>query len=114
MTKAIIKYPVKEKLFRHSEFGIISIILGILGLFVSIIVMYLLNKIFSPVFPDKYAFVKLLNILDKVEIVIKVIGMVTAIIGIMQRNRRKVVSVIGITVNIISVLFTVYLMYGNL
>ena len=108
-------YDGEKSLLRHSEFGVLSIVIGLLGIIISVIVLYLLNQAVGPGFNQNVSiYVNLLNIFDKVEIATKVIGVLFAIIGLVQRDRKRTMSIIGVVVNTFSVFFTISITCGFL
>ncbi len=95
---------------KHFRYGNISCALGIIGFIISFIALYLLNKVLNPVSKDGIiTLIKLLNFVGKIEIPVKIIGIVFGALGVFQHSNKKYIALAGVMVNIISLVFSYYI-----
>ena len=114
-----------KQLQKNSLVGILSFVFGILSILVSIIVYCSLRtsiswnygigfNILSQIFnkPQIVLAAQMLIIFNYIDFVIKPIGLVISIIGLLQRNSKKIFSITGFVLNVIGILWMVALMLG--
>lgn len=113
MDKINIKSHEKKLQLKHSVLGIISIVLGVLGILTSCLVLYFLKQVIGPGFKDNIAnLVRALNFFSNVELIVVYLGLITSIVGLFQNNRQKMIVKIGLIINLISVAFMAWIIYG--
>jgi hypothetical protein len=104
---------VSKKTLKSSIIVATAIYFGILGILITCLMLYMLKNILAIGSHHKTVFyLKTFVVLDKVEIVVKSIGMLAAIIGIAQKDKVKIYAIVGLVINIMSVIFSILIMFG--
>lgn len=92
--------------------GVSSIILGIASIIITALCMYFYKRITA--FNSEYVFqfVQALNVLSKIELIIKPIGLMAGIVGLFGKNTNKVLPTIGTALNIVAIVWTLIFIYS--
>lgn len=97
---------------RNIYFEVLVIIFGILGIVISAISLSIFGKTVSFDSQNMFSLVSSLNFLSRLEMFIKPVGLLLGVIVfLMNKTTNKGFALFGLVLNVISVAWTLYLMY---
>ena len=98
---------------KHPIYGILSLVLGVFNLMISFIIYWALwsytHLEFSETLPLQFA---ILNYGDIYELIFEPLGLLLGLMGLFQKNRKRNVSIIGITINVVVILWSLAIHKG--
>lgn len=94
-------------------YGILSLCIGILNIILSIAIFWTLWAYINSKYTETlYIQVQILNIGSRLELILKPIGVIFGIIGLCQKNNKKYIAIIGVFINIITILASVIVAFS--
>lgn len=97
----------------YSLFGLLSLSLGIFNIIISIIIFWALWSFVNGKYPEIIPLqINILHIFGRFELYIKFLGLLLGIVGFIQKNTRKDITIIALIVNSLIILWTIALRLG--